>query len=965
MAGLVALVVLAARAQGTDFRPAGQYTADRLTTQDGLIQNSVHGLAMDRDGHLWIGTLRGVSRYDGHGFVHFTERNTPGMPSAGITSLAAADDGSIWIGTTKGLHRLKPGGSGVVYEAGINDYCNKVLSLGDAVIAGGRWGLVHGRPGHLQQVGPPLEVQTMAAPAGSALWIAAAQGLWRMPLPLSDPDSRPQLVLPGGCGMNMATRGQTLWVRVGEDLCQVDARSGVVEQRWPGLNADPMLADRQGNLWLTRPTSNGYDSLGVLDAGLGQFVPCPPGSGIPGAVTSAGLEDPTGTVWWGTFADGLARLRPRLVRSFDTRDGLPHRDIRAVQASPQAGLWVSTAGGTARQAGDRFEVFGENWEVRGPSLLGLSQDSVLVASHHLFHAVRGQPTANAGPDALRFLFVQRDRAGRPVTGNSTNIWCQVGPGHWIQETNIPGAGHWTSWQEGPGREVFLGSFDRGLFRRVGDGNWSHVDLPGGPSAAVVLWWEDGRRPWVGSTTGLYRRRDAGGWDHWTEEHGLDEDLVMAIEPDDAGNLWLLGHEGIHRVAIASLLAVAEGRESKVRTLTLDTRNGLPSNEGNAGTPSSARDREGQLWFATSAGLVRIRPSEIPPPARPRPLITQVLTVGNEALPSPVSPERAQPVVFTRGEGRHLRFKFTAPLPSSAHRVHLQFRLAGANDAWIQADASREATFVALKPGRHHFEVLAAADDGPWSNEPARWSFDIRPFWWERTDLRLGAAALALGVASLLVRRRFRLQAELASLRQARGIEDERRRLARDMHDNLGAELARINLAASTGPVDAGKMSRNLMHRLQTLVWLTDPSEDRLDVLLHSLATRVEGFFPNGLPAVHVEIPAAIPAHPIDGRVRRELVAWLDEALANIARHAGARNVRFQAHSANGNLVVVVSDDGCGFLPSKPDPAPGGGHGLANLKARIDALGGKLGIHSAPGQGTQLEASVPIPPPSCA
>lgn len=947
---------------GEAFGPAERFTVTQFTTRDGLPQDSVHGLAMDRAGHLWIGTLQGIARYDGHGLALYTHRTTPGMPGA-VASLAATDEGTLWMGTSTGLCRLVPDRSRVELEPAFEGYCNRVLSLGNEIVVGGQGGLSHGRAGGVTNVPLPFPVHDLGVTDGSALWISSPEGLWRMPLPWPATTPRWQRVLAGACGFSIATRGSALWVLHGEDLCQLDARTGAVERRWANVGAEPRLADSHGNTWLTsrHPVSRKHTELGVLNADTGRVIPCPSGLGIPLGVTSACMEDPEGTVWLGSFIDGLARLRPKRVDVFDTRHGLPARNIQSVQSSPGAGFWVSTTTGAAHKVGERFEAMNESDSIGGQSILGLSQDAALLAPGHrsLQRVDRRRDAIVAGPEGAHSFFVQRDRSGRVVTGGTSQVWIEAGAGRWMRVPIPEGLNNVVNWQEGPDDEVFLGTLDGGLLHRRGTGAWTQAPLPGAPKAAAVLAWEDSRRPWAGSNVGLYRRRDDGGWDHWTEQHGLAEDLVIAIEPDTAGNLWLLGHRGIHRVSIASLLAVAQGKASRVHTLTLNTRDGLPSNEGNVGTPSSASDPEGNLWFATTRGLVRVRPSAIPPAPTLQPLVTQVLQVGNDALPKPVPHALHPPVVFEDGAGRNLRFQFTAPLPSAGERVRLRYRLTGANAAWTDADASREATFVGLKPGPHQFEVLAAVDDGPWSAAPARWSFVIRPLWWERVDLRAGAVFMMLGAAALVIRRRLRLQSQLAVLRQSRAVENERRRLARDMHDGIGSELARINLAASTHPIDAGEVSRDLLQRLQTLVWLTDPSEDRLDAMIPTLASRVEGFFPSGLPAVQVDIPVAVPTRPVDGRVRRELVAWLDEGLANIARHAAARNVRFHAHVTGADLVLVLADDGRGFDPNHPAPTAGGGHGLANLRARIDALGGRLEIASATDCGTQLKAIIPL------
>lgn len=942
------------------------YASVTYTTRDGLPQDGVYGLAQGPDGFLWVGTLSGVARYDGVRFEHFHPGNTEGFPSAGIASMLATGDGSVWLGTSRGLHRLVPSRRRVQPELVLDAYCQHVVALGDEVMVAGRWGYAHGRAGAVAVANTNLNVTALAVLPGEALWMGTLTKLLRFSLPLSRPASPSQVVLKGTCGQSMVVHQGRLWLHLDKDLIQLDARSGEVLRRWPGVDADPRWVDAMGYVWLagSDPQAAGAWVPGLLDPMAGTFVPTRPELGLREGFTSARLQDADGTLWFGTPTRGLVRLRPRRATVFDESRGLPGKEAWAVHGGPGLGVWATTGKAVARLVGDRFETVAAGLGRTCQSLMVIDRDTALVAGPALYRVTAGQGPVQLHGGFRKLTFVTTNRAGRLVMGEAGSAWVEAKPGEWVQQAGLPKDIPWFNWQEGPRGEVFAGSIGAGLHYRSKEGLWNPVPLPleGHPKSAAVLWWEDGWRPWVGSLTGLYRLRDGDGlqWDHWTEAEGLKEDVVIGVQPDGLGRLWLLGHRGIHCVGISNLLDVARGKAQRVYPETFDTRDGLPSNEGNSGRPSTTRDEAGNLWFATTGGLVRITPSEIPEPSRPRPVITDVHAVGNDALPRRIPHDDASVGEFTRGEGRNLRFRFTAPLPSDGQRVHLKYRLVGVSPGWVEAEASREATFAALRPGLYNFEVLASAEGGPWSDAPARWSFRIVPRWWERPDVRVGALVLGVAGLCLLFWRRLRIQAELATLRQARAIEDERSRLARDMHDGLGSELARVNLAAAAGPVDAGIVSRDLLQRLQTLVWLTDPAEDRLDLLVRSLAARVERFFPNDPPAVHIDLPHAVPAQSIDASLRRELVAWLDEGLANIARHAHARNVRLAVRHEDRTLRVVLADDGRGFDPAQPGASAGGGHGLRNLNERICSLGGQLVVRSAPGMGTEIHASIPLP-----
>jgi hypothetical protein len=441
---------------------------------------------------------------------------------------------------------------------------------------------------------------------------------------------------------------------------------------------------------------------------------------------------------------------------------------------------------------------------------------------------------------------------------------------------------------------------------------------------------------------------------------MAEDIVGSIQPDQNGGLWLLGYQGIHRVTVSNLLAVARGEARRVLPRTLGVLDGLDGLEGNVGPIASAREPDGTLWFATSGGFVRFHPEKLPPPFVPQPEILDAHDMSAGPTSMPIS--TTDRVVFTDGRGRHLRLRFTALHPSEGSRARIQYRLEGLDQDWYDADHHRMATYVGLAPGDYRFRVRAAYAQSGWHPQVAEWSFVVRPLWWERTDVRILLALAVGGGVAWRVQHLLRFHRELARLRQDRAVEDERRRLARDMHDGIGSELARIHLAAVSGPVDAASASRSLLDRLQTLVWLTDPAEDRIEAVARLMADRLERFFPQDSPRVHVDILQVRAADAVDGRARRELLAWLDEGLANIAKHAQAQNVRLEIRLADQALHLVLSDDGVGY---SPQDIRQGGRGLSHLHARIQALGGTLEIQTARGQGTRLHAILPwpLPPPA--
>ena len=248
--------------------------------------------------------------------------------------------------------------------------------------------------------------------------------------------------------------------------------------------------------------------------------------------------------------------------------------------------------------------------------------------------------------------------------------------------------------------------------------------------------------------------------------------------------------------------------------------------------------------------------------------------------------------------------------------------------------------------------------------------------WERHWLLIVVAltvvVLQAGLmVALLVQRASRSRAEQAALslggRLISAHEDERRRIARELHDDLSQRLARLSIDAARIEADCGARLadgtvaavrdeiihlgedvHHLSHRLHPSV---------LDVLglVEALRAECERFSREG--SVAVDFDAGTVDTPLSRDASLSIFRIAQEALRNAYRHARADSVSLSLSMENDGLRLVVSDDGIGFDVDSPPAVP---HlGLASMRERVRLLGGKLDIDTAPGRGTRILAWVPV------
>jgi signal transduction histidine kinase len=283
----------------------------------------------------------------------------------------------------------------------------------------------------------------------------------------------------------------------------------------------------------------------------------------------------------------------------------------------------------------------------------------------------------------------------------------------------------------------------------------------------------------------------------------------------------------------------------------------------------------------------------------------------------------------------------------------------------------------MNPGRYWFRVAAAKPNGeltgqevtlpvvvvaPWHRRPEYWSI-----------LLASVAAAGFGVHQILVRRRMRQR--LAAFESEQALERERARIARDLHDDIGAGLSEIAMQGDwvrrdleQGPTaeTQRRIERicqsavELTRGVDEIVWALNPANDTVQCFANYLAQTTEQFLDATGQRVRFDIPRELPTTELPGKVRHSVFLAVREALNNAAKHAHGDLVRLGIQIETATLRITVEDNGCGFVPEYPG-AVGTHEGLDTMRRRMDLVGGNFRLTSRPGEGTRAEFVVPLLP----
>jgi signal transduction histidine kinase len=472
--------------------------------------------------------------------------------------------------------------------------------------------------------------------------------------------------------------------------------------------------------------------------------------------------------------------------------------------------------------------------------------------------------------------------------------------------------------------------------------------------------------WMGTEHGLKRWRDDR-CDSFGMREGLLEELVNHVVGDDTGHLWLSGLRGIYRVSSDDLDSVAAGRRHTVRCTAYGSMDGLLNPETNGEMqPAGCRTADGHLWFPTMDGVAMIDPAAVQEESfAPQAMIEGVAASG---APESETVPPGEVRILPAGSGRAIRVRYTACVFSSASRVRFRHRLLPHHAEWIDGARERVAYYTNLRPGDYRFEVIAANPLGVWSKEPAVLSFRIEPFLWQTPAFVGICVAVGIAIIGGVVAYHSVWQRRVFRLEQGRLLERERARIADDLHDELGANLTGLALKAelarsrAENPVlgedlaSIASTARSLTDATREIIWLASPRHDSLDSLAGHLAGLVERLAASGGLRCRLDVPPRLPPLEVSSPVRHQICLAVKEAVHNALKHSAASAIHFRCQLAQDHVVFEVSDDGRG-LPATS--APGRGNGLSSMRERVEhAVGGTLGLRSAPGQGTSVEIRVP-------
>ncbi len=981
-----------------------RYAFQTWQTEHGLPQNHSTAILQTREGYLWLGTYNGLVRFDGDRFKVFNTQNTPGLANSRVTSLYQGHHGTLWVGHDAGEVTRISENRFERYSIPSSWPGGPILGIEEDA-EGNLW-LLHQGGGVLNATdGRFLPPDSNVSAAIPALTLDGRGDLWRV--------HSGRLERLTSAAKKSVVAGENRAERSPDDLFVLRA-----------------CRRRAGGLWLACSGKvsfweGGEGQGGVLrairDWGTAPWVDDP--------VTSM-LESRSGLLWVGTQSRGLFLLAPEGgYARFSSTNGLPHDWVRSLGEDSEGGIWIGTGGGLSVARERSIGMIAAPDRFQGRTLLGVhaaKNGDLWIATEgagiYRLNQGQGQWQRWGAEEGLGNLFVWsivEDTRGRIFAGSwGGGIFEFDGqrfqqPGGFAKElTPItamladPDGSIWVGTQQGvvrwngdrverlgaelpradvrclartPDGTLWFGMSGGGLGRLQKGRITVFHRTDGLPNDYVwsLLPDEDGTL-WIGTFGGGLGRWRGGKFSTIGESQGLPSSVISALADDGSGQLWIGSYAGILRARKVDLHECADGAARTAPFFAYSKADGLESMECSGGLqPAVTKLADGRLVFPTGKGAAVIDPREVRT-HRPAPpvIIEAILIDGVIQTPAASPPSRdetgPQPVLEVPPGSHRYEFQFTAPTFSGTERIRFRHQLEGLEPDWVESGGRRTAEYGFLPPGRYVFKVSASRGEGIWSTDAGSIQIVQLPHiwqtWWFQSGAVCALVALVAWMVRVRTRRQFRMRLE--KLGRQRAIEQERARIAKDIHDDLGASLTRISLLSQTALADMDQpalaaqaiervysTTQQLTQEMDEIVWAVNPSHDTLESLVEYIGRFAQDFLGDASLRCRLDVPMDLPSQPLSAEFRHNVFLAFKEVLNNVVRHAKATEVRLAISLTSGHLVLRVTDDGKGF--SEAAAGSQGGNGLNNIRQRLAEVGGECGWSFPSGGGTVVTFTLPL------
>lgn len=930
-----------------------QYNFVNYSIENGLAQSQVRAISQDKTGYLWIGTLGGLSKFDGVNFENYSTND--GLMNNQINAIYCDDKGKVWLGTNGGFS---------VYDGNkFQNYFfkeelaeNSVLSItkdrvGNMWFATDGGGMVYFNSEELNYITLPNGadnnyIRNVTIDDKGKIWLATRNGISTIDSEFNitteaDSVNATQIYIDGSTAW-CSTFGDGMFKMEGEKCVQLTIKDGLISNHirafakrkdgsfWfvskngiskytngefknfttkDGLkdnNIKCVTEDMEGNLFL------GADGGGLIKFTNEDFISYTKEDGIGTNVVMSILQDHHTNIWLATYGDGVGVFTSKGYQSFTTNDGLGNNTVWCSLESKDKRYWAGTSNGVSVFDGTKFKTYNTSHGLNAKKVYALQEDNY---GNIWIGTKEGVSVLDIKTEQIKNLGIARNIRSIFIE-NDNYIW-------------------------------FCSS--SGLFKyNVQTENYKvFTQQDGLPDESVmnILKDKDGSY-WIGTSRGLAILAD----NEITKIEvpgNFAANSINFLQIDDYRNLWIGTNFGLYRINIKNKTSFKP--TEFIRYSNLDGLKSLECNQN-----SAIIDNENNLWFGTSYGLIKHQLKPIKSTlALPLVQLKDVRLFFEKydytqfSKGQIVSTNLPKELVLPYNKN-HLTFDFVGIYHTNPDKVKYRFKLDGFDENWQPLTASNFVTYSNIPSGDFTFLLSATTDLKNWS-KPVSFSFTVKPpFWLTWWFFTLCALAI-YGVGYLILLRRKRIK---LARRATRMLEDKTKMLTLEQQA-LNASMNRHFIFNSLNSIQyyinrqdkisankylssfAKLVRKNLDSSLVPEIYLDDEIE-RINLYLKLEQMRFQDKFNYKVkvdPTIEpqsIKIPSMLLQPFIENSIWHGILP---------SKEVG--NITVDVKKDEGKLVIKILDDGIGIDVSMAQKEGKNQHhdskGMELTKGRINLI----------------------------
>jgi signal transduction histidine kinase/ligand-binding sensor domain-containing protein len=415
-------------------------------------------------------------------------------------------------------------------------------------------------------------------------------------------------------------------------------------------------------------------------------------------------------------------------------------------------------------------------------------------------------------------------------------------------------------------------------------------------------------------------------------------------------LWLFGEKGLFSYD-----------EKENTSGTFLAEDGLPANEFNIAAITFS---SGKCIAGTTNGLVSFFPEKLQDKIYP-PLVQLTNIYINDVLTGFVpNPQETNKISLSHSQNT-FSFDFAPIAFQNASECNFEYKLEGYDQDWIRSGNARYTRYSKIPPGKYVFQLRVMDANGAVSPHNKTLEIEIAKAFWQTNLFKAVMAIIILLLGRLLLKWYLnrKIRKHKMEFEKQQAVEQERTRIATDIHDDLGAGLSTLrflsekvkrNSFSDATKKDAEKIVTNaddLVQKMNELIWAMNEKNDTLEDLLFYARSYAAEYGEENELEMEINIPETIPLLMVTGEMRRNIFLTLKESLHNVVKHANAKKVIIN-FTTDKNLFISIKDDGKGFEKTNSE-----GNGLKNMKKRMESIGGFFEITNT--DGVMVKMIVPL------